>query len=98
MEKNNNNNKTQALQNLSNQFLHMVSKHRKSIRWKMLNWERFCSSASEGSSRSDGYTLFKKTGEKRISEEVKIKIWRWIGHVLRMDKENNCDLLPQYPS
>ncbi len=28
--------------------------------------------------------ILKKTGEKRISEEVKIKRWRWIGHVLNM--------------
>ena len=34
--------------------------------------------------------ILKKTGEKRIREEVKIKIWRCIGHVLRMENESNC--------
>jgi len=34
--------------------------------------------------------ILKRTGERRISEEVKIKRWRWIGHVLRMDDNHNC--------
>ncbi len=34
--------------------------------------------------------ILKKTGEKRISVEVKIKRWRWIGYVLWMENESNC--------
>ena len=34
--------------------------------------------------------ILKRVGSKRISEELKIRRWRWIGHVLRMDQGSHC--------
>ena len=34
--------------------------------------------------------LLSKTNLKRISQEVKEKRWKWIGHVLRMNDGNHC--------
>ena len=34
--------------------------------------------------------ILKKVGSQRISEELKIRRWRWIGHVLRMDQGSHC--------
>ncbi|KAL9983705.1 hypothetical protein ACROYT_G005921 [Oculina patagonica] len=31
-----------------------------------------------------------KTKERPISETVKVRRWRWIGHILRREKDNNC--------
>lgn len=34
--------------------------------------------------------LYKRARESPISETVKVRRWRWIGHVLRREKDNNC--------
>ena len=34
--------------------------------------------------------LVSRTNSKRISQEVKERRWRWIGHVLRMKEDNHC--------
>ena len=34
--------------------------------------------------------ILKRTKLRRISEEVKIRRWKWIGHVLRMENNSDC--------
>ena len=34
--------------------------------------------------------LMKRTETKRVSTEVKTRRWKWIGHVLRMEKNSHC--------
>ena len=34
--------------------------------------------------------ILKRTKLRRISEEVKIRRWKWIGHVLRMEDNSDC--------
>ena len=34
--------------------------------------------------------LMKRTEAKRVSTEVKTRRWKWIGHVLRMERNSHC--------
>ena len=34
--------------------------------------------------------ILKRTKQRRISEEVKIRRWKWIGHVYRMKDDSHC--------
>ena len=34
--------------------------------------------------------LMKRTETKRVSSEVKAKRWKWIGNVLRIERNNHC--------
>ena len=34
--------------------------------------------------------ILKRTKVMKISDEVKTRRWKWIGHVLRMKDDNNC--------
>ena len=34
--------------------------------------------------------LYERARESPISETLKVRRWRWIGHVLRREKDNNC--------
>ena len=34
--------------------------------------------------------LMKRTETKRVSTEIKIRRWKWIGHVLRMERNSHC--------
>ena len=36
--------------------------------------------------------ILKRVGSQRISEELMIRRWRWIGHVLRMDQGSHCSI------
>ena len=35
--------------------------------------------------------ILAKTKLKTISTEVKIRRWKWVGHILRMEKNSNCE-------
>ena len=41
--------------------------------------------------------LYERTGEDPISETLKVRRWRWIGHVLRREKDNNCRVALTWP-
>jgi len=34
--------------------------------------------------------LYERAREGSISETLKVRRWRWIGHVLRRENDNNC--------
>ncbi len=34
--------------------------------------------------------LYERLKQRPISETVKVRRWRWIGHILRREKDNNC--------
>ncbi|KAL9973561.1 hypothetical protein ACROYT_G020033 [Oculina patagonica] len=34
--------------------------------------------------------LYERTKQRPISETVKVRRWRWIGHILRREKDKNC--------
>ena len=42
--------------------------------------------------------IFKRTELRRISEEVKIKKWKWIRYVFRMEDDSNCITLLTWKS
>ena len=35
--------------------------------------------------------ILTKTKLKTISTEVKLRRWKWVGHILRMDKNSKCE-------
>ena len=35
--------------------------------------------------------ILAKTKLKTISTEVKLRRWKWVGHILRMDKNSKCE-------
>ena len=36
--------------------------------------------------------ILAKTKLKTISTEVKLRKWKWVGHILQMDKNSKCEM------